>query len=357
MKTFPAPFFEKWKGTLIRRAEHSGGMALILLLSLSVLVGLTFFLSETPGKTLWYFFLGPTQNVYYFGNLINSAVPLIFGGLGAAVALQGNSFNLGGEGQIYAGAFSATVGALVLAPLGGAGAVLAALFGAAVSACVAGLSGLLKAKWNTSELITSFLLSSALVLIINYFVTGPFLDPGTNLQATRKIPESFRLPLILKPSNLSAALFAALAAALLTHLFLYRTLPGYEIRITGVNERFAAYGGIDTAWSRILPMVLSGGLYGIGGALAVFGTYYATVKEFSAGLGWNSFAVALIARSKPWAVIPAGIFFAWIGSGARLAMQFSDVTVEIALVVQSAVFFLVSSAVLRDIFKPRSGVP
>ncbi|MDR2534438.1 MAG: ABC transporter permease [Treponema sp.] len=348
-----APNTARWKRFFSSYIEGSGGTAAMLFLSLAVMVGLAFLLSKTPGKTLGYFFLGPIQNTYYFGNLINSAIPLIFGGLGVSIALQGNSFNLGGEGQLYAGAFVTTIAAIFLSPLGVFGGIIAFLIGPAVSGCVAGFSGLLKIKWNTSELITSFLLSNALILIINYLITGPFLDPATNLQSTRKIPQSFRLPLILPPSNLSAALFFALAAAALTYIFLYRTLPGYEIRIAGINEGFAKYGGIDTAWSRTMPLFLSGALYGTGGALAVYGTYYATVKEFSAGLGWNSFAVALIARSKPQGVIPAALFFAWIGSGARLAMQFSDVTFEIASIVQSVVFFLVSSAALRDLFKQK----
>lgn len=85
--------------------------------------------------------------------------------------------------------------------------------------------------------------------------------------------------------------------------------------------------------------------------MAVYGTYYSTMKEFSSGMGWNGLAVALIARNRPQAVIPAAVFFAWIGSGARIAMQFSDITFEIASIVQSVVFFLVTSAVLLDLFK------
>jgi simple sugar transport system permease protein len=75
------------------------------------------------------------------------------------------------------------------------------------------------------------------------------------------------------------------------------------------------------------------------------------MKEFSSGFGWNSLAAALIARSRPGFVIPAALFFAWINSGARMAMQISDVTFEIASVVQSIVFFLVTASVSRELFK------
>ncbi|GHU93905.1 ABC transporter permease [Spirochaetia bacterium] len=334
----------------------SGGMILILAISLLLMIILALLLSKTPAKTLRYFFLGPLQNRYYFGNMLNSAIPLIFGGLGVSIAMKSNNFNLGGEGQIYSGAFVTTIAALSLAHLGFAGALLALATGTVFSGLVAGFSGFCKARWNTSELITSFLVSNALVLIVNYFVTGPFLDGATNLQSTGKIPENFRLPQILLPSNLSAALFIAIAAVILVRIFLSRTRAGYEIRITGGNELFARYGGINTRGITVLAMFLSGAFYGMAGGLAVYGTYYSTIKEFSSGMGWNSLAVALIARFSPIAVIPAAIFFAWIGSGARIAMQNSDVTFEIASIVQGAVFFLVTSQVLRNVFKKQGAI-
>ncbi|GHU75968.1 ABC transporter permease [Spirochaetia bacterium] len=334
------------------------GILLILLISLAVLTALAFLLSNNPAKTLALFFTGPLQNTYYLGNMINSAIPLILGGLGASIAMQAGNFNLGGEGQIYAGALIAAVLALVLAPLGILGALLALCAGAVVSGCAAGLSGLLKAKLDTSELITTFLVSNALILITGYFITGPFLDPDTSLQSTRKIAESFRLPAILPPSNLSAALYLALAAVAVVHLFLYRTVAGYELRLSGQGgsfgaNSFARYGGINTGRAVTLSMFLSGFLYGLGGGMAVYGTYYAAIKDFSSGMGWNGLAVALIARSRPLAVIPAAIFFSWIGSGARLAMQFSDITFEVSSIVQAVVFFLITGSVLRDAFMRR----
>ena len=331
----------------------SGGMALIFTIALAVMVALAFILSKQPVRTLTYFFLGPVQNIYYFGNMLNSAIPLMFGGLGVAIAMQGGSLNLGGEGQIYTGALVATICALALARLGVFGALLALAAGAIAAGVVAGFSGFLKVTWNTNELITSFLLSNALILINNYMITGPFLDPATNLQSTRKIAETLWLPQILPPSNLSAALYLAILAVILLYFFLYRTRIGYEIRICGLNERFAWYGGINAGRITTLAMFISGGLYGLGGGLAVLGSYHAAIKEFSAGMGWNGLAVALIARSRPQAILPAAIFFAWIGAGSRMAMQFSDVTYEIASIVQSVIFFLVTSLTLRNLFNTR----
>ncbi len=330
--------------------DNTGRIFLIPVIAVLLLAALTFVLSKTPGRTLYFFFFGPFRNVYSFGNMLNSAIPLILGGLGVSIAMKTGNLNLGGEGQIYSGAFAATAAALALARLGVFGGVLAVLFGAFVAGFLAALSGLFKARWNTNELITTFLVSNMMARIVNYLVDGPFLDPETNLQMTRKIDEAMRLPRILPPSNLSAAFFITLAAVGAAHIFLFRTKRGYEFRIAGINETFARYGGINTKVNTVLAMFLSGALYGLAGGLSVTGTYYATVKEFSAGLGWNGLAVALIARFYPPAIIPAALFFAWIGSGARIAMQNSDITFEVASIAQAFVFFLATSMSLRSAF-------
>jgi len=76
-------------------------------------------LSKDPGRTIYYFFIGPFTNKYYFGNMLNAAIPLVFTGLGIAIAFKFFVFNLGGEGQVYSGALVATVVCLALPHAGG----------------------------------------------------------------------------------------------------------------------------------------------------------------------------------------------------------------------------------------------
>jgi simple sugar transport system permease protein len=339
----------------------AAGMILVLAISLVLVVVLAFLFSKSPGRTLWFFFLGPLRDRYQFGNMLNGAVPLILGGLGVSIAMRANNFNLGGEGQLYAGAFVSTIIAVALGRGTGSfagspglawlGAAAALLAGTVFAGAAAWISGFCRARWNTSELITSFLISGSLVLIVDYLVTGPFMDRTTNLLSTEKIPEAFRFPLILPPSNLNAGFYCALGLVVLVSVFLFWTRTGYEIRMTGGNEFFARYGGIETGRITMYAMFLSGAFYGLAGGFSVYGTYYATIKEFSSGLGWNGLATALIARFRPVLILPAAVFFAWIGAGARMAMQFSDVTLEIASVVQGLILLLATSQVLLNIFK------
>ncbi|MCL2126635.1 MAG: ABC transporter permease [Treponema sp.] len=334
----------------------SGGIIAITFIALLFLAALACLLSKTPGRALYFYFVGPFRSAYSLGALLNGAIPLILGGLGVSVAMRAGSLNLGGEGQIYSGAFAATAAALALERFGFFGGLAAVCAGVFFAGAAASFSGFCKARWNTNELITSFLLSNALILIVNYLVNGPFLDPETNLQSTRKIAAGLRLPRFWPPADVSSALPVAVAAAAAVYFFLKETKLGYELRMAGANEMFARYGGINTRLNTVLAMFLSGAFYGLAGALAVFGTYYGTVKEFSSGLGWNGLAAALMADFNPLAVIPASLFLSWISTGAKIAMQNSDITFETASVVQSVIFFLATSAVLRGLFKKKGGL-
>ncbi|MDR2543901.1 MAG: ABC transporter permease [Treponema sp.] len=314
------------------------------------LVLLVFLLNDSPLETLYFFFAGPFRNTFHFGNLLNAAVPLILGGLGVIIAFKAGCLNLGGEGQIYLGAFATTVVAHALKDFGPFGAVVSVFAGSLMSGMLAALSGFLKAKWNTNELITTFLLSCAVIPVINYFVAGPFLDPETSLISTKKIAEGMRLSLILKPSNLSSSFFIALCFVFIVSYFLKKTKLGYEFRMIGHNEMFARFGGINTKLNTVLALGFSGFMYGLAGSIVVLGTHHAVIKEFSAGLGWNGLTTALVAGFSPVAVMPAALFMAWINAGARIAMQNTGLSLEVASVVQAVILFLSTSVLLRGMF-------
>ena len=330
------------------------GLAITIGIAFIIAIILMVALSKEPGKTIYHFFVGPFANKYYFGNMLNAAIPLVFTGLGIAVAFKSSVFNLGGEGQVYAGALVTTVVCLALPNFNGLlGGIFAIAAGMATGAVLAALSGFFRMKWGTDELISSFLISGAVVLIINYFITGPLDDPANSLLTTRKIAEQYRLMQIFKPSKLDISIYFSIITAILIFFLMYYTHRGYEMRMCGLNREFSRYGGINVSFYMVLPMIISGSLHGMAGGFSIMGTHYMALKEFSFGMGWNGIAVALIAKNNPLGVIPAAIFFAYLDAGAKSAMLHSDVTFEIAAVIQSVIFFLVTAQAIYNFFRYR----
>jgi simple sugar transport system permease protein len=333
------------------------GLALTLILSFGLVVALILVLSKTPGKTIYYFFIGPFTNTYYLGNMLNVAVPLVFTGLGMAVAFKSSVFNLGGEGQTYVGGLAATIVCLALPSANGIfGGILAIIAAMALGGAIAGLSGFFKMEWNVDEMISSFLLSSAVVLIVDYFITGPLDDPNNNMLASLPLARQYSLLKLFPPSKLNLSALFAIAAVLLTYLFMNRSHIGYEMRMCGQNREFARYGGINVSRYLVLPMILSGALHGIGGGLMVLGTYQVLYEGFSFGMGWNGIAVALIAKSNPLGVLPAALLFAYLDAGAKSAMLNGDVTFEIASIAQSFIFFFITAGSLYGLTHKRRRV-
>jgi ABC-type uncharacterized transport system permease subunit len=337
-----------------RLLSTATGLSLTVGISFAIVIALIFILSKEPGTAIYYFFVGPFNNAYYFGNMLDEAVGLVFTGLGIAVAFSSSTFNLGGEGQAYSGALVATVICLALPNFSGLLGGVAAILGAiAIGALLAGLSGFFRKRWGTDQLISSFLISSAVILIINYLITGPLDDPTSSMLTTARIASQFRFLRIFLPSQLNISAYIAVAAAFATFFFMRRTHWGYEMRMCGINRDFSRYGGINVGRYLVVPMAISGGFHGLAGAVSVMGTHYRCLKGVTAGLGWNGIAVALIAKNNPIAVIPAALFFAYLDAGAQAAMLHADVTVELAAIAKAVIFFLVTAQALYGLFNPK----
>jgi simple sugar transport system permease protein len=329
-------------GTAASGRLWSGGIAIGI--ALIVTVVLLTLGSNTPGEALRAFFVTPLTNRYYVGNLLSSMGNLLVAGLGIVIAFRAGLYNLGGEGQIYASALAGTVAGLALPQAAGPlGALVVVLVAMATGGLLAGLSGALRHFFRAPEIITSFLLSAAVIPLVDYLITGPFNDPDRNLIATRTLPESFWLPRLLVPSELSLALVIAVALAGVVFLVLYRTVPGYELRLFGLNNEFARYAGINTGAHTVGAMAVSGALHGLCGGLMVLGTYHAAISAFSGGIGWNAIAVALIARLHPLAAIASALVFSYLEAGAKASMLHTEFTFELATIIQGVVFLFVTA--------------
>lgn len=320
---------------------------LALAVALAVAVVLLIAGSDKPGDALRSFFITPITNRYYVGNMLNGMSSLLVAGLGIIIAFRTGLYNLGGEGQIYVSALVGTIAGLGAASAPGpVGAAFVLLAATATGAALAGVSGVLRHLFRSPELITSFLLSAALMPLVDYLITGPLNDPERNLLATRTLSEQFWLPRLLPPSELNLTIVIAVLLAGLVYLVLFRTVAGYEIRIFGLNNEFARYSGLNSGGITVGALAASGGLHGLTGGLMVLGTYHAAISGFTGGLGWNAIAVALIARLHPLAAVGSALVFAYFEAGAKASVLHTDFTFELGMIIQAVIFFFVTASVV-----------
>lgn len=289
------------------------------------------------------FLTGSFTSVFYFGAVLNTAALFMAAGLGDAVILSTGEFNLGGEGQIYAGGFATAVILSVTQNLPPAVSLFCA-FAAAVAApaLMALLSALLKELKNASILLTTFLISAAVIPFIDSLIAGKFRGSYGNLLATPFIRESVRFPHILNPSPLSVISLAAPLLCILGWYLMYRTEYGKQLRITGISNEFAEYCGYSRKKILYSSLIVSGALHGITGFIAITGTYYTCHSGFYSGMGWDALSCALIAASNPAALIPSGLILSWIFTSAdRVALNYNS-GFDISLLIQGVMLSCIS---------------
>lgn len=308
-------------------------------------VGVLTLVSPTPLESLFHFFIGPLRSPLAWGQILNQGSLLTLTGLGVALAFSSGSFNLGGEGQVYGGALVALIVGLGLPNLPFWVVLpLALSLGALGGGVLAGASGFLKVKTGADELITSFLLSAAVIPLIDGAIASAFLrDNSSFLMTTRTLPLDQWIPTLFSPSRIHWGTLVVFPLALLVQMVLYSTPWGYELRMTGRSRTFANYAGFSVNHYHIWPMALSGMLHGLAGSLAVFGVHHAVIHSFSEGLGWNGIAVALIARNRPLAVIPAALFLAYLTQASRTAQIFSNFPFELSWLIQGLILLTITS--------------
>ena len=166
------------------------------------------------------------------------ATPLIFTGLAAAFAFRARVWNIGGEGQFFAGAMGAffvsdlwsdVLPRVVMVPVLFVGA-------AAAGALWASIAGVLKARYDTNEIITTVMLNFIILLILSYLLGDLWRAPDTYYFQTERLPESTHLPLMIGGSRLHWGFGVALAMAAAVLVVLRRTALGYEVRGVGINR-------------------------------------------------------------------------------------------------------------------------
>jgi simple sugar transport system permease protein len=212
---------------------------------------------------------------------------------------------------------------------------------AMITGCIMGaICGMLKKIRNASEILTTFLLGSALIPIADYIINSKLRDKSENLLTSRQIPSNFMLPHILEPSNLSISFIIVLCLAFLAYFFLNKTRIGYRFRISGDSPAFARYGGIECENYYIPTLGIGGALGGLCGFFAVAGTYGRCYESFTGGIGWAAIAVALIAHKHPVALVFAALFYAQIKLGTDAVMLNSGITFETSTLVQGAILLL-----------------
>lgn len=323
--------------TVISASATAGVVAAILAL-----------LGANPATAFRALVSGALGNEFNFGQTVMITTLLALTGLAAAIPFSARLWNVGGEGQMYFGAFCAAGLGLTLpaslphwffAPLV---LVLSALGGA-----VWGLiPGALKALINANEVIVSLMSVFAAILLADYAIT--VIWPQGIAPQTQDAPANTLLPNIWSGTLVTAGAPVALFCVLVAWVIMARTRLGFEIRAVGLNPFASRLNGMRVGRIAVYAFMLGGAFAGAAGAIAVVGIYGNLPTDFSGNFGFLGIAVALLARLSPLWILPSAFFFAILrvgSNGLQVATGLSPSVGEI--IVATFVILLLAFRVIR----------
>jgi len=316
-----------------------------VLFTLAVAMLLVAWAGAPIGETYALLFDGAFGSRFAWSETLTRGTPLILTGLSAAIAFRARLWNIGAEGQLYAGALAAVaVGGLhggtgfdlpasVLFPLMLAAAAL-------VGALLLLVPTFLRTRFGVDEVVTTLLLNFIVLLFVSMMLDGPMKDPtALGWPQSVSLRDDLQLDKLVPRTRVHTGLVYAVVLAAVLAFVVRATTLGFEARAVGANARAAAFLGVPVTRTMAIVAVISGGLAGLAGAIEVAGrTGYVTL-DMSPGYGYTGIVIAMLAGLHPLGVVAAGIFVAGVlvgadsmSRGVAVPTYIADVIVAVSLI-------------------------
>ncbi|MGH2555115.1 MAG: ABC transporter permease [Actinomycetota bacterium] len=288
------------------------------------------------------------------------STPLIFTGLAVVVAFRARVWNIGAEGQFFAGALAAVVVTLLAPGLPAPVLITAVMLASMAGGALWGLApGVLKARYGTNEVVVTVMMNFIMAAILSFLLGGVLRDPSSFFLQTAVIPEDAFLPRLIHPSRLHLGFVLALIAAAGVFLMLWRTVLGYEIRAIGSNPRAAQQKGIEVGKTIVLVMLISAALAGLAGGSEVAGLHHRLRLDISTGYGFTGIIIGLLARLNPIVTVFAAILFGALINGSTSMQIVTGVPVALVFALQglTLIFVLIADVLARyQVTRPAASV-
>lgn len=343
------------------RNKKLSNNALVIALS-AILLGLIFgslmilFMGDNPITAYYYLFRGGLMSFERIGNTLATSTALMLVGLSVAFAFKTGLFNIGGAGQMLMGGFMATIFALntnIARPIN---LILLILIGSLSGAIWGLIPGLLKARFNVHEVVSTIMMNWIAYSIVFEMVPA-FLKAEYLETESRAIPvvNSLRASWIKALTNsdyLNYGLFIALIAAIIIKIILDKTTLGYELKAVGFNKDCAEYAGIKVKRSIVVSMSIAGLLSGLAGVVFYAGYSLNMQIGIMPSQGFDGIAVALLGASNPIGVILSSIFLGLLHSGKGFMSAMTSVPPEIAdTIIAIIIYFTATSLIFKKFFE------
>lgn len=282
--------------------------------------------------------VGSTQS---FSEVLVKATPLIFTGLAVAVAAVMMLWNIGAEGQLVWGAIFAAGTALYLVPDAPMFIMLPSII---TAGCAGGMMwalipGILKARFQVNEILTTLLLNYVAIIYVEHLFYGPWRDPaGFGFPGTAQIPEAAHL-LRFFATRIHLGFPLALICSVFLFFLLNKSVWGYQVRVIGQEQRAARYAGFSITRKTLAVLALSGVLAGLGGMAEVCGIHHRLQTGIAVGYGYDGIIAAWLAGLNPLLIPFTAILLGALFVGGEQLQSVLGLPSSISLILEAVLLF------------------
>lgn len=324
----------------------------ILAVILGLIAGaiLMFAIGSNAVEGYTYLFKGALINVKRFGDTLATATPLILTGLSVGFAFKTGLFNIGTPGQMLFGGFCATAVGLTYGETMPRLVLLLVMIivGGIAGAIWAFVPGLLKAKFNVNEVVSSIMMNWICYWIVYYAVPAYF--KGSSETESKGISAAASLKTkwmtdLFNGSYINLGLLVAIAAVIVIWFILNKTVLGYELKAVGFNKSAAEYAGMSVNRNVVFSMMIAGCLSGLAGVAQYIGNASNMQIGVMPSQGFDGIAVSLLGANNPVGILISALFFGILYSGKGFMNANTSIPPEIAdTIIATIIYFAAISA-------------
>lgn len=327
---------------------------LVLLITMILTAGLILWADANPFQAYYYLLIDPLTRRGTLLEILVSATPLLFTGAAVTFAFSTGYFNIGAEGQLYAGAIAAAglgmvmdnVAPIIAIPVMVVGGFLAGMLWAFIPAW-------LKVRRNVDEVVTTLLSNSIMAYIVSAILNGPWRNPVSGWPQSPDIAETAHFFKLFERARVHFGFILALVVIAILWFILTRTSFGMKMRAVGMGRPAAEFAGIGVKKTMLISALISGGIAGIAGVSEVAGIQYHLIGALSAGYGYTGIIVATLGSLNAIGVMAVAFFFGLINVGAQNLSGALRVPIFLSNILQATMLMITLAVILLKRYRIR----
>jgi simple sugar transport system permease protein len=300
--------------------------------------------NANPLQAYYYFLISPLSSQVSALEVLVKATPLLLTGAAVAFAFSAGYWNIGAEGQLYAGAMAgAWLGMILKGVPAVVGIPLMLIGGFTAGMLWALIPALLKVRLKVDEVVTTLLLNSVVLFLISFFLNGPWRDPVSMWPQSPEIDPGTVFFKLVPRSRLHIGFIIALVVLALEWFVLKRTSFGMRMRAVGLGKDAARFAGVNVNRTILTAALVSGGIAGLAGVGEVAGIHFHLIESISDGLGYSGIIIATLGGLNPIGVGLAAFFIGLIDTGAQTVSRAMGIPIYLGTVVQATLLLVTLS--------------